>query len=111
MPDLALARLKPAPKGRAAAKRSQPEAESWQGVDRAIFDALRALRLSLARARQVPPYVIFHDTTLRELARHRPSTLEELRHIYGVGARKADDLGVAVLDVIRDHVTTIGDSR
>jgi len=103
--DLALARLKPAPKGRPTARRSQPEAESWEGVDRAVFDALRALRLSLARERHVPPYVIFHDTTLRELARHRPSSLEELRHIYGVGARKADDLGHAVLDVIRAHTS------
>jgi len=103
--DLALARLKPAAKGRPAPKRSQPEAESWEGVDRSIFDALRGLRLSLARERHVPPYVIFHDTTLRELARHRPATIEALRHIYGVGARKADDLGEAVLAVIRDHAS------
>jgi ATP-dependent DNA helicase RecQ len=106
IPDLALARLKPAMKGRPAAKRSQPEAESWEGVDRAIFDALRGLRLSLARERHVPPYVIFHDTTLRELARHRPSTIDALRHIYGVGAKKAGDLGPAVLDVIREHTSS-----
>jgi ATP-dependent DNA helicase RecQ len=72
-------------------------------VDRDLFDALRALRLSLARARGVPPYVIFHDTTLRELARARPTTLDALRHIYGVGARKADDLGATVLDLIRER--------
>jgi ATP-dependent DNA helicase RecQ len=106
IPDLALARLKPAVKGRPAARRSQPEAESWEGVDRGIFDALRGLRLSLARERHVPPYVIFHDTTLRELARHRPTSLEQLRHIYGVGARKADDLGRAVLEVIREHASS-----
>jgi ATP-dependent DNA helicase RecQ len=48
----------------------------------------------------VPPYVVFHDTTLRELARVKPRTLDALRHVYGVGARKADDLGAAVLEVI-----------
>jgi ATP-dependent DNA helicase RecQ len=73
------------------------------GVDRQLFEALRTLRLSLARERGVPPYVIFHDTTLRELARHKPTTVEALRHVYGVGARKADDLGEIVLAVVREH--------
>jgi ATP-dependent DNA helicase RecQ len=49
----------------------------------------------------VPPYVIFHDTTLRELARLKPADLDALRHIYGVGEKKVQDLGDAVLDVIR----------
>jgi ATP-dependent DNA helicase RecQ len=81
-------------------RRSRAETEGWDGVDRDLFERLRALRLEVARARGVPPYVIFHDTTLRELARSRPATLEALRHVYGVGAKKADDLGPAVLDVI-----------
>jgi ATP-dependent DNA helicase RecQ len=82
-------------------KRSRVEAESWQDVDRDLFDRLRALRLEIARSRGVPPYVIFHDTTLRELARLRPATLDELHGIKGIGARKAEDLGEAVLGVIR----------
>ena len=45
------------------------EAESWQDVDRDLFERLRAVRLEIARARGVPPYVIFHDTTLRDMAR------------------------------------------
>ena len=57
-------------------KRSRIEAESWQDVDRDLFDRLRAVRLEIARARGVPPYVIFHDTTLREMARLRPKTVE-----------------------------------
>jgi ATP-dependent DNA helicase RecQ len=102
--DLELARLKPPPKGaKSADRRTKTEVASWDGVDRELFEMLRSLRLSLARSRGVPPYVIFHDTTLRELARHRPRTIETLRHIYGVGARKADDLGDAVLEVIREH--------
>ena len=51
----------------------------------------------------VPPYVVFHDTTLRELARLRPANVDALRHVYGVGARKADDYGVAILQVIAEH--------
>jgi ATP-dependent DNA helicase RecQ len=96
---LSLARQRKPQKGRGPA-RSRVEAESWEGVDRELFDALRALRLSLARARGVPPYVIFHDTTLRELARLKPTTMEALRHVYGVGTRKADDLGEVVLATI-----------
>ncbi|MEZ5286249.1 MAG: DNA helicase RecQ [Vicinamibacterales bacterium] len=97
---LSLARQRTPEKGRGP-RRSKVEAESWDGVDRALFDALRALRLQVARDRGVPPYVIFHDTTLRELARIKPTSLEALRGVYGVGARKAEDLGEAVLDVIR----------
>ena len=100
MPDLTLARMKKPEKDRVP-RRSRVEAESWEGVDRDLFEALRALRLQIARDRHVPPYVVFHDTTLRELARLKPTTLDALRHVYGVGARKAEDLGAAVIDVIK----------
>ncbi|MBP7779114.1 MAG: DNA helicase RecQ [Acidobacteria bacterium] len=99
-PDLTLARQR-RPDPARAPRRSRVETEAWEGVDRELFERLRALRLTVARERGVPPYVIFHDTTLRELARQKPTTLEALRHIYGVGARKADDLGAAVLEVLR----------
>jgi ATP-dependent DNA helicase RecQ len=100
MPDLALARQKQPQKDKLP-RRSRVEAESWEGVDRDLFERLRAMRLQLARDRGVPPYVIFHDTTLRELARLKPATMEALRHVYGIGARKADDLGEAILQAIR----------
>jgi ATP-dependent DNA helicase RecQ len=99
VPDLVLARQRMPEKGRPE-KRSRVETESWEGVDRDLFEQLRTMRLRIARDRGVPPYVIFHDTTLRELARLKPSTLDALRHVYGVGARKAEDLGDAVLAVI-----------
>ena len=102
VPDFALVRQRKPERDRVP-RRSRTEAESWDGVDRALFDRLRALRLRTARERGVPPYVIFHDTTLRELARLKPTSLDALRHVYGVGARKADDLGAAVLDEIRGH--------
>jgi len=100
-PGLSLARQRKPEKGKPA-KRSGVEAASWEGVDRDLFEALRGMRLRLARERGVPPYVIFHDTTLRELARVKPATLDALRHIYGIGARKADELGGKILEVIRD---------
>jgi ATP-dependent DNA helicase RecQ len=81
--------------------RARGQAATTFGVDPELFDVLRGVRLSLARERGVPPYVIFHDTTLREMADRRPSTLDELFQIYGVGAKKAADFGDAFLDAIR----------
>ena len=98
-PGLTLARQK-RPDKRAAA-RSRAEGASWEGVDHELFDALRAVRLEIARERGVPPYVIFHDTTLRDMARMKPKTLDDLRHVYGVGERKAADLGERFLAAIR----------
>jgi ATP-dependent DNA helicase RecQ len=99
--DLSLARQRRPVKGRAT-PRARVEVESWQGVDHALFERLRALRLDIARSRHVPPYVIFHDSTLRDMARIKPTTQEQLRHVYGVGERKAMDLGEAFLSVIRE---------
>jgi len=70
-------------------------------IDRDLFDVLRDVRLRLARARGVPPYVIFHDTTLTEMVEKRPKTLDDLYDIYGIGAKKAADFGDAFLDAIR----------
>ena len=67
-PGLTLARQRAVKKDAPRAK-SRVEAESWQDVDRDLFDRLRAVRLEIARSRGVPPYVIFHDATLREMAR------------------------------------------
>jgi ATP-dependent DNA helicase RecQ len=70
-------------------------------MDSDLFDVLREVRLKIARARGVPPYVVFHDSTLREMAERRPRTLDDLYDIRGVGARKAADFGDAFLDAIR----------
>ncbi len=99
-PDLTLARQRPPSKAAPRAK-SRAEAESWQDVDRSLFDRLRALRLVIARSRGVPPYVIFHDATLREMARLRPKSFSALLAVKGVGTRKADDLGEMFLNAIR----------
>jgi len=98
-PDLALARQRRPVAGKAP-KRARIETESWQDVDRDLFERLRALRLDIARSRGVPPYVIFHDTTLREMARLKPKSVSALLDVRGVGARKAEDLGEAFVAVI-----------
>jgi ATP-dependent DNA helicase RecQ len=101
-PDLTLARQRRPAKNRLPT-RSRVETESWQDVDRDLFERLRTVRLEIARARGVPPYVIFHDTTLREMARLRPTTMDALHGIRGVGARKAEDLGETFLAAIRQQ--------
>ncbi len=68
-----------------------------------LFEALRALRRELAAEAQVPPYVIFHDATLREMAGARPASPTELGKIPGVGARKLEAYGDAFLAVIRRY--------
>ena len=68
-----------------------------------LFDALRALRKELAEEAQVPPYVIFHDSTLREMASGRPSTMAALGRVGGVGARKLEAYGDEFLKVIAEN--------
>jgi ATP-dependent DNA helicase RecQ len=68
-----------------------------------LFDALRTLRRDLAQEAGVPPYVVFHDATLREMAAARPSSLAELGEIGGIGARKLEAYGEAFLSVLRQH--------
>jgi ATP-dependent DNA helicase RecQ len=65
-----------------------------------LFEALRAKRRALAEEAGVPPYVIFHDATLRDMASARPATLDAMGRISGVGARKLEAYGAAFLTVI-----------
>jgi ATP-dependent DNA helicase RecQ len=66
-----------------------------------LFEALRAARRDVAMEAGVPPYVIFHDATLREMAQVRPSSKSALSKIGGIGARKLDAYGDAFLAVIK----------
>jgi ATP-dependent DNA helicase RecQ len=100
MPELTLARQRRVTKERRQA-RPRPDTQAWKDVDHDLFDRLRAVRLRLARERGVPPYVIFHDTTLRELARLKPRSIDELTGVYGIGARKAQQVGEAFVDEIQ----------
>jgi|SoiMetStandDraft_5_1073268.scaffolds.fasta_scaffold07165_1 ATP-dependent DNA helicase RecQ len=72
--------------------------------DFALLAKLKELRLTLARAQQVPAYVVFPDATLIEMARVRPSSLDQMRQISGVGPRKLEQFGPLFLAVTRsDH--------
>lgn len=83
------------------ARTTAREAASWEGVDRDLFERLRELRTELARVRDVPPYVIFSDASLQDMARKRPSTPEEFLDVHGVGDKKLADLGEAFLACIQ----------
>ncbi len=72
-------------------------------ADRALFQALREKRTEIARTQNVPPYVIFHDRTLIELAAARPSSAEEMVGVPGVGDAKLERYGPAFLAVIAEH--------
>jgi ATP-dependent DNA helicase RecQ len=85
-------------------KRGKSEAQAALAPEHhTLFDALRAWRRQTAADQGVPPYVIFHDRTLGEIASFRPATLGDLAGIGGVGQAKLDHYGQAVLKVVREN--------
>jgi len=74
--------------------------ETLDGADAELWQALRAKRLALAKEQGVPPYIIFHDTTLLEMARRRPHDRAALAEIPGVGRSKLERYGEIFLSVI-----------
>ncbi len=100
--------LKPAAKIAKAARGTRTEAASWEGIDRELFEVLRGVRRKLATDRGVPPFIVFGDTTLRDLARRRPTTLEAFRAAHGVGDKKTADYGEIFLDAIRTYCAEHG---
>ena len=80
---------------------AQAQARSLDGNAESRFQALRAWRLEEARSQKVPPYLIFGDATLRDIAADQPDTLTTLAEIKGVGASKLERYGDAVLAVLR----------
>jgi len=67
-----------------------------------LWDTLRAKRREIADAQEVPPYIIFHDATLMEMMEHKPTTLEKMAQLSGVGQRKLDLYGEKFLVIIRE---------
>ena len=74
----------------------------------ALFDALRALRKRLADEHGLPPYVVFHDSTLREMAERRPLTLNQFAELPGVGSAKLTRYGGTFIAAIAEHVARSG---
>ena len=85
---------------RAQPRGTRRDDTGWGDVDRNLFDTLRSWRREEAQERGVPPYVIFSDRTLRELARLRPTTLTALRQVYGVGDAKLEQFGRKVIELM-----------
>ena len=73
-----------------------------ENVDASLLAALKAWRLQQAREQAVPPYVVFHDRTLLEIAARLPADLDALSQVSGVGAAKLERYGQAVLQVLQD---------
>lgn len=82
-----------APRGKAALD----HAEGLTGAELALFERLRWWRIETARKHNVPAYVIFHDGTLREIARRKPASLDEMLGIPGVGAKKLEAYGAEIV--------------
>ena len=76
--------------------------------DRDLFDRLRDLRFRLAQARNVPPYVIFGDRSLQEMAHYLPQSRASFSNISGVGRVKLNEFADDFLTVIRDHAEPLG---
>jgi ATP-dependent DNA helicase RecQ len=106
-PPLSLRVLKRGRSERKAARRQTTDAVP--AADRALFDKLRAKRLELAKAASVPPYVIFHDKTLAEMAARSPRSAAELAGIPGVGEAKLARYGEVFLAVINGHDMSPGE--
>ena len=88
---------------RARKRRGKGDGPDVDPANAALFEALRAWRRERAAEQQLPPYVIFHDATLADIARQRPKTKDDLKGVSGVGQSKLQRYGAAVLELVRRH--------
>lgn len=91
-------------KTRESVQAAQADIDSWEGVDRELFEDLRKLRKTIAEERSVPPYLVLIDTALRGLARSRPSTMPGLAKVRGLGDKKIREFGKRLIECIERHV-------
>jgi ATP-dependent DNA helicase RecQ len=91
----------PAPsKKKRSAKRQSPPAR-LSASDQPLWEAMRELRMSISKELGIPPYVVFHDRTLKEMVQQRPANRDQLLLITGVGEKKADQFGTRFLELIK----------
>ena len=88
-------------RGKASRSRRTAPGAELPPADQGLLAALKAWRMNEARAQGVPPYVVFHDATLVAIAATKPRDLEALARIPGIGARKLERYGAALLDSLR----------
>jgi ATP-dependent DNA helicase RecQ len=91
-----------------AVKTAQVEKDAWDGVDRTLFEQLRALRQQVARDLNLPSFTIVPDTVLRDLARYRPTNLDNLRLVQGFGQQKLAGFGARFVEAIREYCQAHG---
>jgi len=72
--------------------------------ERILFEKLRSMRMNLAQAEHIPPFIIMHDTVLKQIAKQKPQSNEEMLKIEGVGDKKLEKYGVYFLKVIQDYL-------
>jgi ATP-dependent DNA helicase RecQ len=84
-------------------KRAALPTASWEGVDRELFETLRELRRRQAQERSLPPFVVFSDATLRDLARRRPSSPQQFLKAHGIGEKKCAEYSTEFLAEIARH--------
>jgi ATP-dependent DNA helicase RecQ len=89
------------PKTKSAGKPAARPEDAGDERSRLLFERLRQLRLEISKELGVPPYVVFHDKTLKEMAVRKPSTRAELLQVNGVGERKAEQYGERFLETIQ----------
>ena len=85
-------------------EQEQEEVQQAAGHDEALFEMLKALRKKIAKEKELPPYVLFQDPSLKEMATTFPTKLEELAHVGGVGQGKAQKFGPPFLALIKKYV-------
>ena len=71
--------------------------------EKVLFEKLRSMRMDLARAENIPPYIIMHDNTLKLIAKSKPQTNDDFLRVDGVGDKKLEKYGVYFLKVIQNH--------
>ncbi len=87
---------------------SKVEVNSWEGVDRGLFEELRGLRRTIAEAKDLQSFMVFSDTSLRDMARRRPTTLEGFHLVNGVGEKKSVDYGAQFIELIARYCANNG---
>jgi ATP-dependent DNA helicase RecQ len=95
-----LRRYRKPEKAKRSSQRSSFVETDLSSEEQALFEKLRWWRMETARTHNVPAYVIFHDATMREIAKARPQSLDDLRHVTGVGEKKLETYGAQIIDLI-----------
>lgn len=101
-------RLLEPPKKKVRPAASRAVRDSWEGVDKGLFEALRELRREIAAKKNLPAYIVFSDAALRDMARKRPSTRTGFLQVSGVGDKKCRQYGEDFLELIKDYSVSHG---